>query len=337
MNSYERVLAALSMQPVDRTPVCPFVMAFAAKFAQVPYGSYCTDYRKMAQAQMAVVERFGYDIVTADTDAYREAEACGALIEFPQDDLPIEKKQAIVDKKDLLKLKLPVIQDSVRLADKVAGVAELNRLGGGEVPVLGWIEGPYQSAAIMRGLTEFMMDSVEDESFVNELLQFTTELAINFGVAQAEAGAHIIGIGDAVASLISPRNYESYVLSHTKRVVEALQSKGAKVKYHICGDASHLLDYIKELGVDLVNIDSKVDLATARSTLSNVCIKGNLNPSDILLKGSEAKVLTEAKKCIEIGGLGYMLSPGCEVPKDTPQENFNALVRAAKLVAAGEI
>lgn len=95
MNSTERVMASLAFQPVDRVPVCPFVMAFAAKFARVPYGQYCTDYRRMAGAQIACVEHFGYDIVTADTDAYREAEACGARIEFPHDDLPVERKRAL--------------------------------------------------------------------------------------------------------------------------------------------------------------------------------------------------------------------------------------------------
>lgn len=69
--------------------------------------------------------------------------------------------------------------------------------------------------------------------------------------------------------------------------------------------------------------------------LADVCIKGNLNPSEVMLKGTEEKILAEAKKCIEIGGRGYMLSPGCEVPKDMPFENFRALVKAAKL-AAGE-
>ncbi|KUO51618.1 MAG: hypothetical protein APF76_13305 [Desulfitibacter sp. BRH_c19] len=332
MNSYERTMAAITFQPVDRVPVCPFVMAFASKFAQVPYGKYCTDYRSMAEAQLACVEHFDYDIVTADTDAYREAEACGALIEFQEDDLPIEKIKAIAEKKDLLNMQVPVISGSYRLADKIAGVEELRKKTAGEIPVLGWVESPFQSAAILRGLTELMMDTVEDEDFVRELLEFTTRLAIDFGVAQAKAGAHIIGIGDAVASLISPKSYETLVLPYNKRVIAAIKKSGAKVKYHICGDASHLLEQIKVLGADLVNIDSKVDLNKARDVLQDTCIKGNINPSGVLLQGTEEKILTEAKKCIEIGGLGYILSPGCEVPKDTSHNNFQALLRAVKSV-----
>lgn len=331
MNSRERVMAAIAFEPVDRIPVCPFVMAFAAKFAGVPYGKYCTDYRLMAKAQTACVEYFGYDIVTADTDAYREAEACGAQIEFPEDDLPVEQRRALVEKEDLLKLQLPEIQNAPRLADKVAGVKELKKLTGGEIPVLGWVEGPYQSAAIMRGMTEFMMDTMTDRSFTQDLLEFTTQLALEFGLAQVEAGADLIGIGDAVASLISPQAYETDVLPYTRRVVKALQARGAKVKYHICGDATHLLPQIKQLGADLVNVDSKVDLAEARSVLSDICLKGNLDPTAVMLQGTEEKILAEARKCIAVGGRGYILSPGCELPKNVPHENFKALIKAAKI------
>lgn len=323
-------MAALAMEAVDQIPVCPFVMAFAAKFAGVPYGKYCTDYREMAKAQIACVTHFGYDIVTADTDAYREAEACGAEIEFPEDSLPVEKRAALAEKKDLVKLELPEIQNAPRLADKVAGVKELKKQVGDEIPVLGWVEGPYQSAAIMRGLTEFMMDTVMDRSFVQDLLEFTTQLAIDFGLAQVEAGADLIGIGDAIASLISPENYQTDVLPYTQRLVKTLQEQGVKVKYHICGDTTHLLPQIKELGVDLINVDSKVDLAQARSILSQVCLKGNLDPTAVMLQGTEEEVFAAAKKAIAVGGRGYILSPGCELPKDVPHENFKALIKAAK-------
>lgn len=330
MNSYQRVNGALAFQEVDRVPVVPFVMGFVAKFAGIPYSKYCTDYRKVVEAQLACVERFKYDIVTVDTDAYREAEACGALIEFPYDDLPVEKRKAIQEKKDLLKINISEIFNAPRLVDKVEGVREFKKKVSGQIPILGWVEGPYQSASILRGLTEFMIDTKDDENFIKDLLELTTQIAIDYGTAQAEAGADIVGIGDAVASLISSKDYETYVLPYTKKVVKAIQQKGAKVKYHICGDASHLLEQLKKLEADLINVDNKVDLKEARNILHDVCIKGNLNPTKTLLYGTTDVIQNEAKKCIEIGGLGYMLSPGCEVPKDTPHENFEAFVAAAK-------
>jgi len=329
MNAKERVMGVVNLQTVDRIPVVPFVMAFAARFAGVPYGKYCTEYRYMAEAQMKTVEAFGYDIVTADTDAYREAEACGAILEFQEDGLPLESKSALQEKTDLLSWKLPNLEASRRMYDKVLGVAELKRLARESYPVLGWVEAPFQSASILRNISFFMMDLYDDPSFVHSLLNFTTEMALMFGKAQVKAGADIIGVGDAVASLISPSDYETFALPYTLRLVKGLQETGVKVKYHICGNASYLLDNVAKLGADIVNVDAKVDLNQARRVLGETCLKGNLDPIR-LLNGTPEEIQKEVKVAVAIGGSRYMVSPGCEVPVATPHENFQAMIQAVR-------
>ena len=98
MTGYERIMAAIDGRPVDRTPVWPFVMMFAAKYTHTPYGKFASDYRKMAKSLIKTAEDFHLDAVTVDSDAYREASACGAVLEFPEDGLPIVRRQAIEDK-----------------------------------------------------------------------------------------------------------------------------------------------------------------------------------------------------------------------------------------------
>jgi len=331
MTSLERFNKALNFEKPDRIPVCPFVMAFAAKFAGVPYSKYCTDYKELVRAQTTCVEYFDYDIVTADTDPYREAEACGAVIEFPEDDLPIEKKPALTDKKDLLKLKIPDFGSRPRLVDKIYGVSALKKATNNEVPVLGWVEAPFQSASILRGLNDFMIDVYEDEEFVLDLMEFAYELAVKYAFAQAQAGAHIIGIGDAVATMVSKNTYETYAFPYTQKLVTEIKRTGAKVKYHICGDSTHLLELIKELNADLVNIDSKVELVKARKILGRTsAIKGNIDPVNVLLNGNEIEVIKAAEECIKVIPDGFILSPGCEVPKNTPYENMKAMIYSVR-------
>lgn len=55
---------------------------------------------------------------------------------------------------------------------------------------------------------------------------------------RVEAGADIIGIGDAVASLISADMYERLVMPHEKQIIEAVHGLGARVKLHICGTST---------------------------------------------------------------------------------------------------
>ncbi|MDD3839921.1 MAG: uroporphyrinogen decarboxylase family protein [Clostridia bacterium] len=327
MNSYERVMNAVKFKDVDVIPVCPFVLAFAAKTSGVSYYSYCTDYTKLVKAQLDCVEQFGYDIVTADSDAYREAHDCGAVIEYPEDDLPIEKKAAFRNKRDFLNADIPDPLNAERMTDKINAVREFKRKVGGQIPVQGWVEAPFQSASILRGLNDFMIDMYDDEKFVEQLLEFACEMGIRFGKAQVKAGADIIGIGDAVATLVSSDMYRKFALPYAKRLVKQIKDAGAIVKYHICGDSQHFFRELMDLGIDILNIDSKVDLKFAKelSRQNKICIKGNVDPVAIL-NGHVEEIKGLAKNCIRIGGTGYILSAGCEIPKNTPPINFKAFV-----------
>ena len=46
-----------------------------------------------------------------------------------------------------------------------------------------------------------MVDFIDDPAFIAELFDFTVTLGLRFAKLQIEAGADIIGVGDAAASL----------------------------------------------------------------------------------------------------------------------------------------
>lgn len=328
MNSYERVMSMIKDGKADRVPVCPFIMSFASKFANIPYSKYCSDYRALSEAQIKTFERFHNDLLVVDSDPYREASACGAIVEFRENDMPIMKSNAIIDINEF-SYKIPDISKSDRLVDKVEGVRYLKSQFKNEVPVLGWVEAPFQSASILMGIDNFMMALYDDPEHIEQLLCFTTELAFKFGVEQAIAGADIIGVGDAVASMVSPKIYKEFVFPHTKELIDRFKTMDIKVKYHICGNSSKTLDYISDYRADIVNIDYSVDINKACKIFNNKsCVKGNIDPVNVLLKGTPESIIIEAQKCLDAAEDKFILSPGCEVPRDTPYENLDALIKS---------
>ena len=82
MNSRERVLNHLDGRKVDRLPLMPITMMFAADLAGARYSDYCTDYRVLADAQIRTAEQFGFDYVNTMSDPAREAADCGAPVEY---------------------------------------------------------------------------------------------------------------------------------------------------------------------------------------------------------------------------------------------------------------
>lgn len=73
MNALERMRRRLRGEPVDRPPNFDIMMQFAAHFIGQPLSRYYLDYRVLCDANFAMVEQFGLDILQAISDPYREA------------------------------------------------------------------------------------------------------------------------------------------------------------------------------------------------------------------------------------------------------------------------
>lgn len=334
MTSYERYIAVCELREPDRTPVSPLIMTFAAKLAGISYGQYCLHGELMAQAQLECIRRFGYDSVNVTSDAVRESQTLGAPVFWQEDDVPAGSEEPFIKSRDdLKKLHLPDPLGDNRMHEQIKALKILQQeLGEGEV-VYGWVEAPFQESAMLRNINYLMTDVYDNPELLHELMRFSMEMELEFGLAQIEAGARFIGVGDAIATLISPKHFEKFNFPYVAELIAKLQKAGARIKYHACGNTKALLPLFSQLGADILNLDSLVDLAGVKEMMGNqVCIKGNLDPVRVLLNGTPESITEAVRQCIEIGGPGggFILSPGCEVPRDTPPENLEAFVQAAK-------
>ena len=70
-----------------------------------------------------------------------------------------------------------------------------------------------------------------------------------FAAAQLEAGADTIGIGDAIASQVSPKLYEELIWPREKRLIDGIHAQGGLVRLHICGNITHLLPGDRQAGL----------------------------------------------------------------------------------------
>ena len=148
----------------------------------------------------------------------------------------------------------------------------------------------------------------------------------NEATSKKDGEDQIIGIGDAAASLIGPVYYREFVLPYERELIREIHGRGGIVKLHICGDISKLLPDIATTGADMVDIDWMVDLRRARAVLGpEVCLCGNFDPVAVLLQARPDDVRDACRRSIEQAGAPFVLSAGCEVPPDTPADNFGAM------------
>ena len=333
MTGKERILAKLRGEACDSLPLMPITMMLAADVAGVRYGDYARDHRVLADAQVAVADRFGFDYVSAISDPAREASDLGATVAWFDDQPPaiVESRALLDEKSKLAGLSLPDPAAPGRMRDRVEAVRLLAERSGATRIVEGWVEGPCAMSADLRGLNTLMLDFSDDPSFVEALFDFTVRMEIEFARAQIEAGATLIGVGDAAASLIGPKLYARYVLPGEQRLIAAIHGLFAPVRLHICGNITRIVEDIGRTGAEIVDVDFPTPLSHARRAMGDAqVLLGNIAPVRDLRDGTPASVEAALEECYRQAGPAYICGPGCEAPRGTPHANMEAMARFAR-------
>ena len=311
--------------------IMPIMMTFAARYIGVTYSDYLRDPMLQARAQFEVCTDFGLELLAAISDPVSELAALGGTLIWFDDDSPAPDPLQILlnQPRDLNRLVQPDPNGSNRMGDRIHAIHEMKRLGRDQLPVMGWVEGPISEAAVMRGMTNLMEDLIDDPDFVEELFAFNVEMAIRYAQAQVEAGADIIGFGDAPASLIGPAFYEQLVLPYEQKMIAEIQRMGVPVRMHICGNSTRLLPLMAQSGANVIDIDSVTDFQLASDAIpASISLLGNLDPVREVLNGNPTMIHERLLECQQTAGVRYLFGAGCEIPGRTPHENLRAFAEA---------
>jgi len=328
MTKKQKLLEIKNGFEIEGTPLFyPILMHFAARFIGKSYGEFTSDYKTLVEANIRCLEYFETDAVGLISDPYRETASFGAKIIFHKNSVPECSEYIVKSMDDLKYLKSPDVYKCERTLDRIKGAEEFRNRLGESVPVIGWIEGPLAEACDLVGVSEMLMKTILEPDFARLIYEKCMITAKAFALAQIEAGCDIIGIGDAICSQISADYYRDDIMPLHKNLVEFIQSKGAKVKLHICGDITHILPYIKVVAPDILDIDWMVDMNNAFNILGPDIIRcGNLDPVSVILNSSPKQISKLTQELIrKEKGRKFILSAGCEIPPDTPHENLLAM------------
>jgi len=325
VTSKERVHAAIRGRPCDRPAVTPIFMSWAARYIHRSYRDYYLDGDVLVDAQLAVTEAFGIDQISAISDPWREASGFGMQFDYPEDGVGRPRAYLIDSVEDAGKLRPVEVAASVRMNQRVESVRRMASAVGRTHSVLGWVEGPLAEYADLRGVERAMMDLLDNPQAYWAAGEVLVANAIGFARAQVRAGADMIGIGDAAASLVGPALYREHVLPLEARLVAAIHEAGAAVKLHICGNTASIVGLVAQTGADVIDLDWMVPLDKAREIVgADVTLCGNFDPVGVLLQGTPETVAAAARDCLRKGGSRFILMPGCEVPPATPEANIRA-------------
>lgn len=337
MNGKERVLKALKFQETDRVPWVPFTGVHVAKLVGSDAPTLLTDARVLVEAVSASAERYHADGVCAAFDLQAEAEALGCTLHWPKNNPPAVTGHVLAEgaqRKTLADLP-EFTKTSGRLPIFFKATEELVKKIGDTTAVFALLCGPFTLALHLRGST-FIMDMIKKPDEAHSVLKFCAEISRKMGEWYMETGAHVIAVVDPMTSQISPKHFEAFVSPYIKPVIDEVQGKGGIVTLFCCGNATKNIELMMKCAPDAIAFDEQVDLAYVKDLAHKykVCFEGNIPLTTTLLFGSPKECVADVKKRIATGGKqGYILSPGCDLPYDTPLYNLEAV---GAYVSSGE-
>ncbi|MFA6000839.1 MAG: uroporphyrinogen decarboxylase family protein [Thermoleophilia bacterium] len=327
MNSRERVLAVLAGETPDTVPIVPVVDGYYAPKVIGRANDECfLDGACMAQALLAARNKYDYDGVLAEMGLGSPPNVLGCPVEIEGNDVPLVVDTVIGGREDLERLQVP----DPWADDKMEPVKQLVAAAGGDHFVLGSVRSPFEYAATVRGLIDFMTDFYRDPELVKDLVAACVPVTYAVGKALVEAGVDAIVMKDSFASssMISPEHYEQFAWHAEAEAIAGFKGL-APVVLHVCRNSMPILTRMAETGADVLEIDSPVDLAAARDALGDkVVLKGNIDAVTVIEKGSVADVEQAVRLAMAAARPGgrFILSTGDSIPVSAPEENVAALV-----------
>ena len=221
------------------------------------------------------------------------------------------------------------------MPEKLKAIRFLREHFGDKVLVEGSCAAPYSSVGLLFGLEEAMMLALTQPDLLAEACDFFVELQSRYIKAQIEAGAHAIWVGDcnAFSSMISLEQYRQFAFPPCKKLVEKAHEYGAII--HLMNSEISIAYLLaeSELGVEIISCGPAADLAEVRKALTGKsCLSGNLDPIEVLMRGTPEQVAEEAERIVKIGYSdgGYIFNTGEMNPRDTPVENMKTMIETVR-------
>ncbi len=143
----------------------------------------------------------------------------------------------------------------------------------------------------------------------------------------------MVAVLDPSAMMLSPASFREFALKHVNPITALCHEHDVATILHVCGNTEHLLGEMNASGVDALSLDSDVDFIKAAGLINeNISLIGNLCPTGNIMSGSPDMVEKDVEALLNLMKdiPNFILSTGCDLPIEVPEENITAFMRSAR-------
>lgn len=288
-----------------------------------------TDGQTHFEAIKAVVQTYGMAACTVIMDLTVEAEAFGAPVDFPDDEVPHVTGRLVSGADDVSRLQVPSLT-----AGRVPEFLKANRLAAAyftDRPVFAGCIGPFSLAGRLYDMSEIMVAIYIEPDVIQALLEKCTQFLLAYCRALKETGATGVIMAEPAAGLLSDDDCRTFSTEYVRRIVDAVQDESFSVVLHNCGNQGQCTQAMIDTGAAALHFGNAIDIRSALETCpADVPVMGNLDPVGILKQATPEDVYRRTAELLEAtrGYANFVLSTGCDVPPQVPAENIRSFYRA---------
>jgi len=320
MSLFEAVMGS------ERRLVVPLMGSVGARLAGHELKSCLKSPDQHIEALETLVTHFSPDALFPIMDLTLEAEALGLAVEFPRDEAPSVAEHPISSLEDLNNLWPPDPWNSGRLPFFLEVAERMKDISSAMTGA--YVIGPFTLAAELAGAEDFAMRAITDPDFVHAMLRFSCDAVSGYAGLLAERTEAVV-ILEPTSVMLSPDHFSIFINPALTRLTGIIRDCGAYPVLHVCGDSTHLLERMADSGADGFSLDSQVDLAQAATKiLPNQVLMGNIASVEVMLEMKAGEVEKACRRLLgEMRDVpNFVLSSGCDLPIDTPEDNIEVLI-----------
>ena len=333
MTGKELVFKTLKNEDITQTPWVPFAGMHAGKILGYTATEVLKDGNKLFETLKEVNRLYKPSGLPVIFDLQVEAECLGCELVWTDDVPPSVSGHPLEGEEELetpCDCTIPKATDG-RIPMILDVMKKIKAEVGEQVALYGLICGPFTLATHLRG-NDIFMDMYDDEDAVKDFLAYCGKVSKAVAGYYIEAGMDVIAVVDPLISQISDSHFREFMTEPFSDLFDFIREKGAFSSFFVCGDATRNIEEMCLTKPDAISVDENVDIIGVKeiSDKYNVCIGGNIPLTTVMLHGSQ---LDNMKYVVELldklpSKKNFILSPGCDMPYDTPVENTIAVAQA---------
>lgn len=301
MTRRERCMAAVNGQPVDRVPV-GFWYHFKLDHPSA---------QPLAEAELAFAKKYDPDFLKVMHDLWLDLPDGLTLIEDPEDWRRLR----------------PLNPREGNFAEQIKALRAIKHGLTKDMPIIDTVFNPYASANKLCG-KKLMEHFRANPDAVRQGLQAITISLADYAAAWIEEGGDGIyyALDGAQTTNMSEDEYREIFMPLDKMVLNRIMAAGEFNLLHIHGE-NIMFDMLHDLPSSVLVWSDKLTPPSLREGrgMHQGCIAGGINEMTFHEK-TPSEILDEAQSAIaEAGSTGFILTPGCAISTDSPEENIFAL------------